>query len=92
MVSSFFVNKKLDPVIIKGRVLLAFAGPILARNRKLLKDTEALQSNAKTLLDYGSAMMKLDTTDANAKSNILNLVAIITACGAIITFAIDMHL
>merc|ERR1719291_1558923 len=95
VVSAFFIDKALDPVIIKGNVLLAFADQTSKRNRKLLeeiKDTKESQFATKVLLDDGSAMMKAETTESAAKSNMLNLVAIIASCVVIIAFAIAVYL
>jgi len=95
VVSAFFVDKKMDPVIVKGSVLLAFAAPTQKRNRKLdedVKDTEESQFAAKVLLDDGSATMKAETTESYSNSNMLNLVAIIAGCVAVIAFAIVVYL
>jgi len=95
VVSAFFIDKALDPVIMKGNVLLAFADQTSKGNRKLLeeiKDTKESQFATKVLLDDGSAMMKAETTESTAKSNMLNLVAIIAACVVIIAFAIAVYL
>merc|ERR1712151_523499 len=94
VVSAFFIDKKLDPVIIKGSVLLGF-GPTSTNRRKLLedaKDTEESQFSAEVLLDLGNARMKAETTDSKTKPNMLNFVAIIAGCVAIIAFVIVVYL
>merc|ERR1712151_972425 len=82
VVSAFFIDKALDPVIMKGN------GKLLEE----IKDTKESQFATKVLLDDGSAMMKAETTESAAKSNMLNLVAIIAACVVIIAFAIAVYL
>jgi len=95
VVSAFFTDKKLDPVVIKGNVKLAFAGTQAERSRRLredVEDDEESQFAAKVLLDDGSAMMKAKTTDTKAKSNLLNIIAIIAACVVAMAFAFAVYL
>jgi len=95
VVSAFFTDKKLDPVLMKGSVKLAFAGRQSGRSRKLREDveeTEEYQFAAKVLLDDGSAMMKAKTTETKVKSNLLNIIAIIAACIVAMAFAFAVYL
>jgi len=95
VVSAFFTDKKLDPVLMRGSVKLSFAGRQSERSRMLLEDVEETEESrfaAKALLDDGSAMMKAKTTDTKTKSNLLNIIAIVAACVVAMAFAFAVYL